>query len=88
MSVNDNHLYIMNDIFNKMSKEFVTIDGNVKKIQKENLTPYKVATVILIREYCNEATKGTLHHANYGETGFLFSVAEINTGDKLIFHML
>lgn len=38
-----------------MSKEF---DGNVKKIQKENLTPYKIATVILIREYCNETTKG------------------------------
>lgn len=44
-----------------MSKEFVTVDGNVKKIQKENLTPYKVATVILIREYCNEATKGTFY---------------------------
>jgi hypothetical protein len=62
MSVNDSRLYIMNDIFNKVSKEFVTVDGNVRKIQKENLTPYKVATVILIREYCNEATKGILHH--------------------------
>lgn len=41
-----------------MSKEFITVDGNVKKIQKENLTPYKIATVILIREYCNETTKG------------------------------
>ncbi|EZA49509.1 anaphase-promoting complex subunit 5 [Ooceraea biroi] len=65
MSVNDNHLYIMNDIFNKMSKEFVTIDGNVKKIQKENLTPYKVATVILIREYCNEATKVIMERRDF-----------------------
>lgn len=43
-----------------MSKEFVTVDGSVKKIQKENLTPYKIATVIFIREYCNETNKGNL----------------------------
>lgn len=51
----------MNEIFNIMSKEFVTVDGNVKKIQKENLTPYKIATVILIRQYCNETAKGITH---------------------------
>lgn len=48
-----------------MSKEFVTVDGNVKKIQKENLTPYKVATVILIREYCNEATKAIVERRDF-----------------------
>lgn len=41
-----------------MSKDFVTVDGNIKKVQKENVTPYKIATVILIKEYCNETTKG------------------------------
>jgi len=65
MSVNDSRLYIMNDIFNKVSKEFVTVDGNVRKIQKENLTPYKVTTVILIKEYCNEATKGIFYCVFY-----------------------
>lgn len=60
MSINGNRLYTVNDIFNRMSKEFVTVDGNVRKIQKETLTPYKVATVILIKEYCNDTTKGTL----------------------------
>lgn len=60
MSGNDNFLHTVNDFFNKMSKEFVTVDGNVKKVQKENLTPFKVATVILIREYCNENSKGRM----------------------------
>jgi len=60
MSMNDNRLYAVNDICNRMSKEFVTVDGNVRKIQKETLTPYKVATVILIKEYCNDTTKGML----------------------------
>lgn len=60
MSMNDNRLYTVNDIFNRMSKEFVTVDGNVRKIQKETLTPYKVATVILIKEYCNDTTRGML----------------------------
>lgn len=41
-----------------MSKELVNIDGNVKRVQKENLTPYKVAIVMLIKEYCNESRKG------------------------------
>ena len=59
MSINDSRLHTVNDIFNRMSKDFVTVDGNVKKIQKENLTSYKVATVILIKVYCNESTKGT-----------------------------
>ncbi|KAI4477768.1 hypothetical protein M0804_012596 [Polistes exclamans] len=40
-----------------MSKELVNIDGNVKRVQKENLTPYKVAIVMLIKEYCNESRK-------------------------------
>ncbi|KAL2712791.1 anaphase-promoting complex subunit 5 [Vespula squamosa] len=40
-----------------MSKELINIDGNVKRIQKENLTPYKVAIVMLIKEYCNESRK-------------------------------
>lgn len=61
MSINDNRLYTVNDIFNRMSKEFVTVDGNVRKIPKETLTPYKVATVILIKEYCNDTTRGTFH---------------------------
>jgi len=61
MSINDsNRLYMTNEIFNKMSKDLLSLtsEGSVKKIQKENLTPYKIATVILIREYCNENTKG------------------------------
>lgn len=55
----------MNDIFNRMSKEFVTVDGNVRKIQKETLTPYKVATVILIKEYCNDTTKVIMERRNF-----------------------
>lgn len=65
MSINGNRLYTVNDIFNRMSKEFVTVDGNVRKIQKETLTPYKVATVILIKEYCNDTTKGTISTADF-----------------------
>lgn len=61
MLMNDSRLYMVNDIFNRMSKEFVTVDGNVRKIQRETLTPYKVATVILIKEYCNDTTKGTFY---------------------------
>lgn len=60
MSINDSRLHTVNDIFNRMSKDFVTVDGNVKKIQRENLTSYKVATVILIKVYCNESTKGII----------------------------
>lgn len=41
-----------------MSVDLMNIDGNIKRVQKETLTPYKVATVILIKEYCNETTKG------------------------------
>lgn len=58
--MNDSRLYTVNDIFNRMFKEFVTVDGNVRKNQRETLTPYKVATVILIKEYCNDTTKGIL----------------------------
>ncbi|XP_012542546.1 anaphase-promoting complex subunit 5 [Monomorium pharaonis] len=65
MSMNDNRLYMMNDIFNGMSKEFVTVDGNVRKIQKETLTPYKVATVILIKEYCNDTTREITERRNF-----------------------
>lgn len=61
MSINDSRLHTVNDIFNRMSKDFVTVDGNVKKIQRENLTSYKVATVILIKVYCNEPTKGIFY---------------------------
>ncbi|EFN74692.1 Anaphase-promoting complex subunit 5 [Camponotus floridanus] len=48
-----------------MSKDFVTVDGNVKKIQKENLTSYKVATVILIKVYCNETTKAIVERRDF-----------------------
>ncbi|XP_039305649.1 anaphase-promoting complex subunit 5 isoform X2 [Solenopsis invicta] len=65
MSMNDNRLYTVNDIFNRMSKEFVTVDGNVRKIQKETLTPYKVATVILIKEYCNDTTREFAERRNF-----------------------
>lgn len=43
-----------------MSMDLMNIDGNIKRVQKEPLTPYKIATVILIKEYCNETTKGNL----------------------------
>ncbi|XP_018347045.1 PREDICTED: anaphase-promoting complex subunit 5 isoform X2 [Trachymyrmex septentrionalis] len=65
MSINDNRLYAINDICNRMSKEFVTVDGNMRKIQKETLTPYKVATVILIKEYCNDTTKVIMERRNF-----------------------
>ncbi|KAL0098394.1 hypothetical protein PUN28_008359 [Cardiocondyla obscurior] len=55
----------MNDIFSRMSKEFVAVDGNVKKIQRETLTPFKVATLILIKEYCNDNTKGIMERRNF-----------------------
>lgn len=64
MSVNDsNRLYMTNEIFNKMSKDILSLtpDGSVKKIQKENLTPYKIVTVILIKDYCNETAKGIVY---------------------------
>lgn len=41
-----------------MARELVSIDGSVKKVQKEHLSPYKVAIVMLIKEYCNESRKG------------------------------
>lgn len=53
---------MVNNIFNRMSKEFVTVDGNVRKI---SLTPYKVATVILIKEYCNDTTKVITERHNF-----------------------
>ncbi|XP_011865096.1 PREDICTED: anaphase-promoting complex subunit 5 isoform X2 [Vollenhovia emeryi] len=65
MSMNDGRLYTVNDIFNRMSKEFVTVDGNVRKIQRESLTPYKVATVILIKEYCNDTTREIAERRNF-----------------------
>lgn len=63
--MNDSRLYTVNDIFNRMFKEFVTVDGNVRKNQRETLTPYKVATVILIKEYCNDTTKVTMERHNF-----------------------
>ncbi|XP_029166139.1 anaphase-promoting complex subunit 5 [Nylanderia fulva] len=65
MSINDSRLHTVNDIFNRMSKDFVTVDGNVKKIQRENLTSYKVATVILIKVYCNEPTKAIVERRDF-----------------------
>ncbi|KAM0724443.1 Anaphase-promoting complex subunit 5 [Formica fusca] len=65
MSINDSRLHTVNDVFNRMSKDFVTVDGNVKKIQKENLTSYKVATVILIKVYCNETTKAIVERRDF-----------------------
>lgn len=43
-----------------MSTDLINIDGNIKRVQKETLTPYKIATVILIKEYCNETTKSNV----------------------------
>lgn len=48
-----------------MSKELVNIDGNPKRIQKENLTPYKVAIVMLIKEYCNETRKAIVQRRDF-----------------------
>lgn len=50
-----------------MSKDILNIDGNVKKIQRETLTPYKIAVVILIKEYCLETTKGNYLSIKYAE---------------------
>lgn len=80
MSMNDSRLYMVNDIFNRMSKEFVTVDGNVRKIQRETLTPYKVATVILIKEYCNDNTKGTLYPFIM-QYDILLSFVKVNSGN-------
>lgn len=65
MSINDCRLHTEDDIFNRMSKDFVTVDGNVKKIQKESLTSYKVATAILIKVYCNETTKAIVEKRDF-----------------------
>lgn len=54
---------ILNIFYNTliiMSTDLMNIDGHIKRLQKETLTPYKIATVILIKEYCNETTKGNL----------------------------
>ncbi|XP_076645488.1 anaphase promoting complex subunit 5 ida isoform X1 [Halictus rubicundus] len=48
-----------------MSTDFLNIDGNIKRIQKETLTPYKIATVILIKEYCNETTKAIVERRDF-----------------------
>ncbi|XP_053994438.1 anaphase-promoting complex subunit 5 [Hylaeus volcanicus] len=48
-----------------MSTDFMNIDGNIKRVQKETLTPYKVATVILIKEYCNETTKVIIERRDF-----------------------
>lgn len=48
-----------------MTTDLTNIDGNIKRIQKETVTPYKVATVILIKEYCNEATKAIFERRDF-----------------------
>nr|XP_031826496.1 anaphase-promoting complex subunit 5 [Nomia melanderi] len=48
-----------------MSTDFLNIDGNIKRVQKESLTPYKIATVILIKEYCNETTKAIVERRDF-----------------------
>ncbi|XP_034191300.1 anaphase promoting complex subunit 5 ida [Osmia lignaria lignaria] len=48
-----------------MSVDLMNIDGNIKRVQKETLTPYKVATVILIKEYCNETTKAIVERRDF-----------------------
>ena len=48
-----------------MSTDFMNIDGNIKRVQKETLTPYKIATVILIKEYCNETTKAIVERRDF-----------------------
>ncbi|KAJ8667297.1 hypothetical protein QAD02_008959 [Eretmocerus hayati] len=35
-----------------MNKEFSSIDGSVKKHQRESVTPYKIAVLIFIKNYC------------------------------------
>ncbi|XP_060832174.1 anaphase-promoting complex subunit 5 [Bombus pascuorum] len=48
-----------------MSTDLMNIDGNIKRVQKETLTPYKIATVILIKEYCNETTKAIVERRDF-----------------------
>lgn len=48
-----------------MSTDLINIDGNIKRVQKETLTPYKIATVILIKEYCNETTKTIVERRDF-----------------------
>lgn len=40
-----------------MNKEYSSLDGSVKKSQRESLTPYKVAVVMFIKMYAD--TKAT-----------------------------
>ncbi|XP_015517721.1 anaphase-promoting complex subunit 5 [Neodiprion pinetum] len=48
-----------------MNKDLLNIGTNVKKCQKETLTPYKIAVVMLIREYCNEPTKAIIERRDF-----------------------
>ncbi|XP_017876328.1 anaphase-promoting complex subunit 5 [Ceratina calcarata] len=48
-----------------MSTDLMNIDGNIKRVQKETLTPYKIATVILIQEYCIETTKAIAERRDF-----------------------
>ncbi|XP_012287472.1 anaphase-promoting complex subunit 5 [Orussus abietinus] len=48
-----------------MIKDMMNIDGNSKKSQREQLTPYKIVVVILIKEYCNERTKAIVERRDF-----------------------
>lgn len=46
-----------------MYRDLLNIGTNAKTCQKETLTPYKIAVVLLIKEYCNETTKGNYQNS-------------------------
>ncbi|XP_012256347.2 anaphase-promoting complex subunit 5 isoform X2 [Athalia rosae] len=48
-----------------MYKDLLNIGTNVKKCPKETLTPYKIAVVILIKEYCSETTKAIVERRDF-----------------------
>ncbi|XP_066585318.1 anaphase-promoting complex subunit 5 [Prorops nasuta] len=48
-----------------MSKDLLHIEGITKKIQKEILTPYKIAVVLLIKEYCHETSKTVVEKRDF-----------------------
>lgn len=40
-------------------KDMFNFDGNIRKIKREPLTPYKIAVVGLIKIFCNDKRKGS-----------------------------
>ncbi|XP_015586196.1 anaphase-promoting complex subunit 5 [Cephus cinctus] len=48
-----------------MHQDLTNIDANLKKPQREILTPYKIAVVMLIREYCMDREKAILERRDF-----------------------